>query len=174
MVVLLAARRRRRVGLKERQDDIYAGGQLLGTLIRHALGLATLPQSALPVGVVLATFEGLLVPPSRSAQRHRTRGRAARLAAVAVPSVATPAEEEDLSAGQQAAHDEAKRVHVAGADGQELDVRRRTCDEEIVEPRPRRNGLRARSWHSGLSLFSGRDELVTATRSRGRLFGSAC
>jgi hypothetical protein len=98
MVVLLAARRRRRVGLKERQDDIYACGQLLGTLIRHAVGLA-LAKRALTVGVIETPLGALLMSSARRSDRDRPRGRAAGIAAVTVASVAMPAEEEDLPAG---------------------------------------------------------------------------
>jgi hypothetical protein len=110
IVVLLAARR-------ERQVDLYGKRKFPWTLMRHFLALALLSRR-----VAEAAIAAGLVAPARLPQRLRARRLATAARTVAVAAIASRADEEDLPAFGPAADDEAKRIHVPGADARKLDA----------------------------------------------------
>jgi len=133
MVLLLAARDQRVVRChRDRRHDLYGLGQVLGRLMRHLRGLASIEVCLLPRGVVDPACFGLLVAATRGANRLASRELGAAVAAVRVAVVAPPAEEEHLST--TAAADEAQGVHGSGRDRQELDAVHEPCDEGLVDP----------------------------------------
>ncbi|MBZ0231915.1 MAG: hypothetical protein K8M05_06150 [Deltaproteobacteria bacterium] len=109
----------------------YAGGQLLGTLMRHVLAAVALALH--PIGVVATTEAASLMSTPGLTLLAPTARRRTDPRAVALPAVAPAADEEDLPALGAGADDEAQRVHGSGRDRQELDVRLAPCDEHLVD-----------------------------------------
>jgi hypothetical protein len=119
-------------GVRERHHLDYAGGQVLETVMRHVLASGA-----------VALRSRRVVQPAGPAPLVALAGRALLLAAVGLPAgpaavelppIAAPADEEDLSAGKPVTDDEAQRVHGTGRGRHELDADRVPCDEPLVEP----------------------------------------
>jgi hypothetical protein len=137
MRLLLAAARERRAvrRARRRRDQLYDGGQVFGSLMRHLRGLEAIEVRLLPGGVVGPARLGLLVAAAGAAQRFTARGLAAGVAAIDVAVVAPPAQQEHLPAA--AADDEAQGFGGVGVHGsergrQELDAGPEPCDEHLV------------------------------------------
>jgi hypothetical protein len=119
-------------GVLGRHHVDYAGGQLLGTVMRHVLpplAVVLCPRRVVepagPAPLVALAGLALLLPPARLP---------ARAPAVPMPPIAPPADEEDLAASGPVADDEAERFHGSGRDRQELDGDHSACDERLVGP----------------------------------------
>ena len=92
-----AGRSRRHRGADRRRGAHHrGGGHPLATVMRHLL--SPLSISTLALGMAAPPFSARLVPSPRREQARPARRRSAGRPAVAVPVIAAPAEEEDLTA----------------------------------------------------------------------------
>jgi len=99
MCLLLAARGRRGVRRdRSRQDDLYGAGQLLGSLMRHLRGLASIEVPLVSRGVHGPAGLGALIAAACRAERLAARHLGAHPRAVPVPVVAPATQEEHLAA----------------------------------------------------------------------------
>lgn len=109
-----------------------ARGELAATLMRHylqpAFAIALLPRGvstpAITAGLVATTGLTKALTPS---------GRRAPMTAVALPSIAVPAQEEDLPAGRMRAGHKPQRFQTPPAGRVEVDDRSRACDLATAE-----------------------------------------
>jgi hypothetical protein len=139
--------RRHRGILDERQGQLYARRNFLGTLMRYFL-LAIAP---LPVGQREPAFTRALVSATGRGRRFSMGGITAKVAAIAIAVVAPTAQEEHLSTS--AANDEPERVHGLGGPQENWTCGRLRATDSPSATGLRRHDPRARSCYSGPSPF---------------------
>ena len=102
--MVLSRAAHRRLGM-----DLYGVRNFRGTLLRHFLAIRSLPRC-----VIACALARALVPPPGVAQRAPPRPEPARATAVAISTIASPAQEEDLPTIGRITDHESERVHVPG------------------------------------------------------------
>jgi hypothetical protein len=100
-----------RRGVRQRLLHCYRCEQLPGTLMRHAKALAQ-AIGPLPVGVIETPLRTQLQSSPGFADASLACRRTACLRAVAIPAVAGPTQEEDLTAARPGTNHVANLVHV--------------------------------------------------------------
>jgi hypothetical protein len=83
---------------RTRHDDLYGGGQVFGTLMRHEAGRAPIAQALLASRVIAPALAARLIPRGRGTQRGAPRQLRAGGPAIPIAAVAARAQEEHLAA----------------------------------------------------------------------------